>query len=80
MHCRIFWAAMIVLSILCTLRLIASLIDQISKNPIIIYRDDTPIDITKVSDSVINITDTKWSKKDSISGNHGMQNRKREFS
>lgn len=28
--------------------LIASLADQISRNPIVIYRDDTPIDITKV--------------------------------
>lgn len=43
---------MIIFSIGCTLRLIASVVDQISKNPIVIFRDDTPIDITKVS--------TKW--------------------
>lgn len=39
---------MIVLSVLCTLQLIVSLIDQISKNPIVIYREDTAIDVTKV--------------------------------
>lgn len=46
---RIFWAVMIILSVGCTIQLIASLIDQISKNPIVIYRHDTPIDATKVS-------------------------------
>lgn len=46
---RIFWSVMIIFSIGCTIQLIVSLIDQISKNPIVIYRHDTPIDVTKVS-------------------------------
>lgn len=53
--CRIFWTLMIVLSIFCTLWLIASLIDQISKNPIVIYREDTPIDVTKVEIFMTNL-------------------------
>lgn len=38
----------IILSISCTLRLLVSLIDKVNKNPIIIYRDDSPIDVTSV--------------------------------
>lgn len=40
---------MIVLSVFTTLWLIASLIDQISRNSIVTYRDDTPINVTQVN-------------------------------
>lgn len=53
---------MIVVSIFCTLRIIVSLFDQISRNPIVIYREDTPIDVTKVSGCVHN-----WKKHENIS-------------
>lgn len=49
MHSRLFWAAMIVASFICTFWLIASLFDQMNKNPIVIYRDDTAIDVMKVN-------------------------------
>lgn len=58
MYCRIFWASMIIISIVCTLWLIASLIDRISKNPIVFYRDDAPIDVTKVKYITNNLNQT----------------------
>lgn len=39
---------MIIISFLWTFQLIASLIDQVLKKPVVFYRDDTPIDVTQV--------------------------------